>query len=318
VNVLITGAFGNVGTSLLRELLPRKTHNVRCFDLKTPVSEKRARNYAGQVEIVWGDVRNAADVQRAAADQDVIIHLIAIIPPKSDVNPEVTKAINVGGTINILNAIKGKPTRLIYSSSLALFGATQHMPPPRTVDDPIQLTDVYTETKAECERLIKESGVNYTILRFGAVLPIDALGTIDPLMFEVPLTDRMEFVHTYDVGLALANAIVSTDIIGKTLLIGGGKRCQLYQREVMTKPFEALGIGALPESAFGSTTYHLDWLDTTDSQAYLKYQRFTFDDYVRDVVAAIGWKRHAIRVLRPFIRRYLLAGSPYYKRTRQS
>jgi UDP-glucose 4-epimerase len=314
LNVVVTGAFGNVGTSVLRELLPRGKHRVRCFDLQTRRNVKRSRVYTGQVEIVWGDIRNPQDVERAIARQDVVIHLAAIIPPQSDANHEVTRAVNIGGTTNILNAIGSRPVRLIYASSLALFGVTQHLPPPRTVSDPIQITDVYTETKAECEKRIRESGVRHTILRFGAVLYIDALNMLSPLMFEVPLTDRIEFVHTYDVGLALANAIERDDIDGKILLIGGGKRCQLYQREIMSKPFEALGIGMLPESAFGSTPFHTDWLDTTESQALLQYQRFTFDDYVQDVLKGLGYRRYFIPPLRPIIRYFLLRGSPYYRK----
>ncbi|MFN8527767.1 MAG: NAD-dependent epimerase/dehydratase family protein [Anaerolineae bacterium] len=314
MNILITGAFGNVGTSLLHELLPRRQHTIRCFDLHTPVTERHARRYGDQIDIVWGDIRNPDDVNRAVKDQDVIIHLIAIIPPGSDRDHDRTRAVNVGGTQNILNAMQAsdRPTRLIYGSSLALFGRTQHLPPPRTIHDPIQTTDVYTETKAECERIIQASGVRWSILRFGAVMPIDALKNIDPLMFEVPLTDRMEFVHTFDVGLALANAIDTDAIDGKILLIGGGTRCQITMREITSGPLEALGIRMLPDSAYGTTPYHTDWLDTTESEALLHYQRFTADDYVRDVVTAMGWKKHAIRLLAPVIRRYMLSKSPYY------
>jgi len=39
MNVLLTGAFGNVGLSTLEELL-RQGHQVRCFDLKTRANEK--------------------------------------------------------------------------------------------------------------------------------------------------------------------------------------------------------------------------------------------------------------------------------------
>jgi UDP-glucose 4-epimerase len=314
MRILITGAFGNVGTSLLHELALDK-HQVRCFDLKNPRTEKVAARYASRVDVAWGDVRRLEDVQAAVKDCDVVIHLIAIIPPQSIAQPDLTRSINVGGTKNIITALKAmpKPAKLIYSSSLALFGQTQHMPPPRTVADPIQIMDVYTETKAECETLIKESGLTWAILRFAAVLPLDVLSTIDPLMFEVPLTDRAEFVHTRDVGLALANAAQSETVWGKILLIGGGKRCQMYQRELIAKPLQAMGIGMMPDHAFSTVSYHLDWLDTSESQAILQYQRHSFDDYVRDIVQGIGWRRPFIRILGPIIRRYLLSTSPYYR-----
>ena len=103
---------------------------------------------------------------------------------------------------------------------------------------------------------------------------------------------------------------------GRTLLIGGGPRCQLYQREVIAKPLEALGIGMLPEEAFGSTPYHTDWLDTTESQALLRYQRHGFDDYVAHMLDAVGWRRHPIRLIGPLARWWMVRGSPYYRRAR--
>lgn len=319
-NILITGAFGNVGTSLLHELLPLKQHHIRCFDLKTPANERRAKQYEGQVEIVWGDIRNQDDVNRAAAGQDVVVHLIALIPPISDRDHAVTRAVNVGGTENVIRALQAadRPVRLIYSSSLALFGKTQHLPPPRTIADPICVTDVYTETKAEAERLIKASGLHWALLRLGAVMPLDNTKNIDPIMFEVPPTDRVEFVHTYDVGFALAQAIDTPEIDGKILLIGGGPHCQMTSRAMYDGILDLFGIKPLPSEAFTQVPYHTDWLDTTESQTLLKFQRHSFDDYRHDVARAMGWKLHAARLVAPLLRRYMLSLSPYYRASKSS
>lgn len=312
--VLLTGAFGNVGRSFLREVAGRG-HEVTTFDLPTRANRRHARR-AG-VAARWGDVREPGDVRAAVRGHDVVVHLAAIIPPGSDRDPERAEAVNVGGTVNVIDAARAEGAiRIVHASSLALFGPTQHLTPPRTLDDPIRPTDPYTNHKAACEALLGESGLDITILRFGAVIPLEVLGTIDPLMFEVPLTDRIEFVHTWDVGLALVHAIEREDVSGRTFLIGGGRRCQLYQRELVAKPLEALGIGMLPDTAFGTTPYHTDWLDTTDSQAVLAYQRYSFDDYVEHMLDAVGWRRHAIPLARPLARWWLLRGSPYYRRAR--
>ena len=77
-----------------------------------------------------------------------------------------------------------------------------------------------------------------------AVIPIDVLGVLDPLMFEVPLDDRIEFVHPWDVGLAVRQRLDNDSVWGNTFLIGGGPRCQIFQREIIRKPLEALGIGS--------------------------------------------------------------------------
>ena len=317
MKVLLTGPFGNIGTSAIPELL-EQGHTVRTFDIPTTENRSASRKYRDRIETVRGDIRVPEDVIEAVRDREIVIHLAAIIPPKSDADPDLAQAVNVGGTTNVIRALEqaASGARLIHASSLALFGKTQDRPPPRTVDDPIVPTDPYTHHKAECETRIRASGLTWAILRFGAVLSVNALSQIDPIMFEVPLGDRIEFVHTRDVGLALANAVSSTEIWGKTLLIGGGPRCQLYQREIIQRSCESLGIGMLPDSAFTTTPYHTDWLDTAESQRLLRYQRLTLDDYVRDVVARVGSRRVFIKLLRPLVRRRLLALSPYYGRQR--
>ncbi len=318
MKIVLSGAFGNVGASALGELL-LQGQTIRCFDLQTKANQKVAQKFAGQIEVIWGDIRHLDEVKQALQGQDVVIHLAAIIPPLSDRQPDLARAVNVEGTQNVITAIQSMPipAKLIQASSVALFGQTQHQAPPRTVADPLQPTDLYTHHKAECEKMVKESGLTWTILRFGAVLRLAILTQIDPLMFRVPLTDRIEFVHTYDVGLALANAAVSEEVWGKTLLIGGGPKCQLYQRELIAGGLEAMGIGMLPAEAFDSTPYHTDWMDTTASQQLLNYQRHTYQDYLHDMSTLLGYRRYVIRALRPFIRYFLLRQSPYYQAKRK-
>jgi nucleoside-diphosphate-sugar epimerase len=319
MKVLLTGAFGNVGSSTLREMV-RRDHTIRCFDLKTKANQKTARSFGDRIEVVWGDIMRQDDVMRAVADRDLIIHLAAIIPPMSEAKPEMAREVNVGGTRNVLTAAKSLSRRpkFIYASTVSLFGLTQDQPAPRTVDDPIRPTDNYTHHKAECEGMIKESGLGWAVLRFGAVLSLAVLGSIDPLMFEVPLNNRMEFVHTYDVGLALANAVSSDEIWGKVLLIGGGSKCQIHQRDILKGALEGMGIGMLPEEAFTSKPFYVDWMDTSESQRLLKYQRHTYDDYVRHVSALLGYRRYFIRLLRPLIRSMMLNQSPYWRALKNS
>ncbi|MGH8974498.1 MAG: NAD-dependent epimerase/dehydratase family protein [Acidimicrobiia bacterium] len=310
MRVLLTGAFGNVGTSVLREIDGRG-HDVVCFDVATRANRKRAA--AAGAGAHWGDIRDPGAVEHAMAGCGAVIHLAAIIPPGSDRNPALAEAVNVGGTANVIAAARAHGgVRIVFASSLALFGRTQHLPPPRTLDDPVVVTDPYTAHKAACEEMLRESALDVAILRFGAVLPLQVLGSIDPIMFEVPLSDRIEFVHTYDVGLALVNALEQEEVWGRTLLIGGGPSCQLYQRELITRGLAASGLGMLPESAFSTTPYHTDWLDTAESQRLLEFQRHTFDDYLAHLIPVLGWRRHAARVLRPLVCRWMLRQSPYY------
>ncbi|MBO0791285.1 MAG: hypothetical protein J2P36_10085, partial [Ktedonobacteraceae bacterium] len=73
-----------------------------------------------------------------------------------------------------------------------------------------------------------------------------------------------------------------------------------------------------PDEAFApdSKPYCTDWLDTTESQELLHYQRHSFDDIMRDVLAATrpaGVAAWLLPLLRPLIRRRMLRLSPYLK-----
>ncbi|MCL4505800.1 MAG: hypothetical protein M1434_07035 [Chloroflexi bacterium] len=74
MNVLLTGAFGNIGRSTLGELAGAG-HRVRCFDLPTrsnlKVAEVFSRRYGDQLQTVWGDLRRPDDVSAAVRDQAV-------------------------------------------------------------------------------------------------------------------------------------------------------------------------------------------------------------------------------------------------------
>ena len=311
MKVLVTGAFGNVGAQALEHLIERG-HHVRCFDIETRATRGAARRFQDSVETVWGDLRNADDVAAAVTDCQAVIHLGFIIPPRSEQEPERAHEINVGGTRNLLSALKALPAkpRIIFSSTASVFGKTQHLEPPRTSDDPLQATDHYTGHKVECERAIQESGLEWVILRFGAV-PL--LGQIDPIMYEVPLSNRIEFVHPQDVGLALANALECDGASGQILLIGGGQSGQMHFREYLRGLMDGAGVGMLPDEAFTTEPFYTDWLDTEKSQRLLNYQRYSFEDYVRQMPSALGHRYRMARALRPLVRWYITRLSPYYR-----
>lgn len=316
MKVLLTGTFGNIGTSTLEELV-RQSYTVRCFDLKTKATEKVARKFRRQAEVMWGDLRRPQDIATAVDDQDVVVHLAFIIPKMSatgvgsEEHPNWAREINVGGTRNLLDAMKAlpRPPKIIFASSYHVYGRTQNQPPPRTVSDPVRPVEHYSRHKMECEEMIQSSGLEWAILRLSAALPMNM--RLDAGMFDVPLDNRMEFVHTRDVGLAIANAVSSQDIWGKILLIGGGPHCQYYYREIAQRVLDATGVGMLPERAFGSTPFPTDWVDTTESQKLLNYQRRDLGHYIQEMRARLGFRHHLIQLLRPIVRHWLLNKSPY-------
>jgi nucleoside-diphosphate-sugar epimerase len=316
LKILLTGAFGNIGFSTLQELIKRG-QSVRCFDLPTRANRKRARQMAGNAEMIWGDIRDAGQVAALVRDQEVIVHLAAILPPEVDERLEEANDVNVNGTRYLLEAAKQQPQppKFFFSSSLDVFGFTQDQPPPRKVSDPVQATDAYTRHKLQCEEMITTSGLTWAIYRFGDVPPLAARKP-HPIMYRIPLDTRFDMLHTTDAGLAIANGVAGDAIWGRVWLIGGGPRCQVHYRDYLERMVDAIGVGRLPEAAFGHDPYCTDWLDSEESQRVLNYQRHTFDEIMNDVmtyVAPGGATRFIMPVIRPFVRRWILSMSPYMK-----
>lgn len=319
MKVLVTGGLGNVGRSCLTELL-RQQHQVRCLDLGTRANKKRANRLRGSIEFLWGDLRQAGDVARAIQGQDAVVHVAFILPPASDEYPELAEAVNVGGTRNLLDAMRSSvpPPRIIFISSFSVYGACQQKLPPRTASDPVQPMDNYNRHKVECESMVRESGLNWCILRL-AMVPPKSLGGFTPKMFDTPPGQRTEFVHPDDVGLAVANAVSSDQVWGRTLLIGGGHTSQMYFRDFVGRMMEAMGIGRLPDRAFATTACAFsDWIDTIESQRLLRYQRHSFDDFTSEIVASLGPMRYGLRLFSPLVRWWMLSQSPYYRAIKQS
>ena len=155
--------------------------------------------------------------------------------------------------------------------------------------DRVQRTDAYSGHKIDCERLVAGSGLRWSILRFADVPPIAVRGP-HPMMFRVPLEQRMEMIHPADAGLAVARAVACPEVWGRTLNVGGGPRCQVVYRDYLGAFLDAMGVGRLPDEAFSTEPYCTDWLDTEESQRLLGYQRRSFEDVVRETAALLGWR----------------------------
>jgi nucleoside-diphosphate-sugar epimerase len=323
MKVLLTGGFGNIGQHTIAQLL-KKGHKVRCLDLDTKANRQKARKLKGKVETAWADVSSRPDVEAAVRGQDAVIHMAWIIDLMwSEAHPEEARKVNVGGTVNIIEAMKAglsQGNKLVFISSVGVFGGTQHLPPPRKASDPVNPDIVYARQKTECEELVRESGLDWCILRPTLAIPIKAgRRDYDRLysLFDFPLDARIDFVDPRDVALAIANSLTSSEAAQKILLIGGGSRNQMLWRD-----YFRIGLGYLgrfPEEAFAppGTNPPIDWADTTESQGILNYQNHTLQDSVKEQQAAMGLGRHLVPLVAPLVRRQILQQSRYYKAAKQ-
>lgn len=317
--VLLTGAFGNIGQGTLDKLLAAG-HTVVCHDQEMAKTREVADKYAGRISTVWGDINDLAVLATALEGVDTVIHLVGIIPPLSEQDGELAERVNVGGTRAIIAAMEASKTakRLIFASSIAVFGTLQDRQPPLLNDSRESPTDNYGRTKVAAEQAIRSSSLKWTILRICAAPPVEIPkgGAHDiSTMFEMSADARVEFVHAEDVSSAFCSAVNCDESIGKSLFLGGGKECQLSGLEFATNMVRGNGIsGTLPAAAFKPgpiPVFYGDWVDTQESQRLLQFQHHTMEDFIGHMQAAMGWKYYLIRLISPLAKRVILKHSPY-------
>jgi nucleoside-diphosphate-sugar epimerase len=318
MNILITGSMGNIGTSTLTALQGRG-HCITCFDQPTLTNRRLAKRLPSTVRMCWGDIRQAGDLAAAVVNQDVVVHLAAIIPEvshtgdRSEENPSLAYDVNVTGTQNLIAAVKAMPvaSSIVFTSTLHVYGLTQHLAPPRKVHDPLNPADHYARHKVACEAMLRDSGLRWTILRLGVAVPMKLI--LSPAMFLIPPSNRIEYVHTLDAGVAIANAVETEAVWGRVWNIGGGPRCQLHYEDMLGAFMQLIGQAPLPQAAYNSVDFCVDWLDTQESQLLLSYQTHTYDDYLKAMTACLRPWLALIRFFRPVVRWVILRQSPYLR-----
>jgi len=312
MRILITGAFGRLGQACLREAA-RQGHDVSTFDVPAKQNRRVARKLfegelAGRSDVRahWGDIRELDDVTAAMESVDAVIHYAAVLPPVTDDAPELAEDINVGGTLNVIQAVRGtgRAIPILFPSSLTVFGINPDAPPPRRVGDPTRATDNYTDHKLQCEQALMESGLPFVIFRVAVSLGVALQGAEKASlasMLSVKADNRLEYIHPDDVATAMINAVGNDEAMGKTLLLGGGASCQVTQLDLINATLGAAGL-AFRADELGSSAYYTDWLDTEESQQLLQYQTVSFADFREQMHQKLRFVRPLVRTLAPIIK----------------
>jgi CDP-paratose 2-epimerase len=131
---VITGGAGFVGTNLAERLL-RDDHHVLIYDNLSRVGVEQ--NLQGlcqrhpRVEVQVADVRDKYKVERAVRSAQHVFHFAAqVAVTTSLVQPTVDFDVNAGGTINVLEAVRARPTPpiLIFTSTNKVYGDLRDLP----------------------------------------------------------------------------------------------------------------------------------------------------------------------------------------------
>ena len=322
MKVLLTGAMGNIGVATLEALLV-EGHDVVAFDVDSPRARKLAADFDSRAHVIWGDITSSESLSQALAGVDAVVHLAGIIPPNTDRAPELARRVNVDATRALIAQMEKSPTakRLVFASSMGIFGDVQDREPPLRADTPVSPADEYGRQKVECENAIRRSQLQWSILRLAAVTPIHLQAQDPSIMFESSATARFEFLHPSDAGNAFGRAVACADAVGQTLFVAGGPSCRMTYYDFITALMTTIGIGPLPVDAFVRSEparFFGDWVDTEESQRLLQYQTRGLDDQLADMRRDFGLLVPLIRLVRPLARWFVTRRSAYLRQNRQA
>jgi len=155
---LVTGSSGFIGSHLV-EALQKEGHEVKGIDIKSPVF------HDAPTELV--DIADSKKVMDTITDVDFVFHLAGLLGTHELVNNSYQATVlNIGGTVNVLEACKKIGAKMILASK------------------PNCWLNTYTITKVAAENFVKmyrrEYGVKAAILKW-----FNVYGPRQPLMEEI-------------------------------------------------------------------------------------------------------------------------------------
>lgn len=275
MKIFVVGGAGYIGSHVVRALLDRGDE-VMVYD---NLSSGALINLYPEGNFIQGDILDFQQLTRALSDDyDAVIHLAALKAAGESMEmPEKYAENNLSGTINLLNACcNAGVTRLIFSSSAAVYGEPEYLP----IDEkhPTRPANFYGFTKLEIERLLawydSLKNLRYAALRYFNAAGYDPKGRVRglernpanliPVIMETAANMReklsifgddyptedgtgvRDYIHVTDLAIAHVQAL---DYISKkdkslTVNLGSEHGLSVYQiletaREVTGQPIPA-------------------------------------------------------------------------------
>jgi nucleoside-diphosphate-sugar epimerase len=235
--VLVTGGAGYIGSVTVGRLLA-SGRRVRVLDNMMFGDESLApfRDSPG-LEVLAGDVRDAALVARATEGVRGVLHLAGLVgDPACALDPALTRAVNVESTITLAEAAKAaRVGRIVFASTCSVYGAAgDSWLDESSLTGPVSL---YAESNLESEALFRErlqgSGVECVLLRFATVFGVSPRMRFDLVVNLLTARALREGVlevhgggqwrpqvHVDDVASALVAALDHPRAAGRTYNVG--------------------------------------------------------------------------------------------------
>ncbi|BDA79727.1 hypothetical protein LPTSP3_g26570 [Leptospira kobayashii] len=199
MTILVTGGTGLVGSRLLRHMADSGTacRALIRSDKKLPTG----------VEAIEGDILDPDSLVGAMKNVSAIVHLAAVFRTHDE---DLIWKVNLEGTRNLIAAAKtyAPGARFIMASTSNVYSADN--PHPGREDDLVTPKHAYPASKISAEKEIRESDLNWSILRFPFVygegdghledLPKHIIGKWHP-------AQKLSTIHHHDIAVAIKMAL---------------------------------------------------------------------------------------------------------------
>lgn len=263
---LVTGGAGFIGSHLVEALVARG-EQVRVLDNFSTGRWGNLSAVQDRIEVIEGDVRDPLAVRQAIGGVEVVAHLAAVVSVEWSLqNPQETMDVNVGGTLNLLEAARqAGVSRFLFASSAAVYG--DHAELPLREDLPLRPLSPYAASKvageALCYAYLAAYGLSTVILRFFNVYgprqdphsPYSGVISIfvgrmrqglPPVVYGDGLQTR-DFVYVGDVVAALVRAGEQDGAAGALVNIARGEETSVLRLVMLLN--QALGTALEPDFA---------------------------------------------------------------------
>lgn len=247
MRALVTGGAGFIGSHLC-EALVAAGHSVCVLDDLSSGKRENLAPVAGRVDLIVGDVRDAAAVRRAAEGASVVFHQAAVVSvPVSIDDPQRTHDVNIQGTLNVLLAGRATGARVVFATSAAVYGQDPELPKRETMlPAPISPYGVEKLTSEHYARVFHECyGLEAVGLRYFNVFgprqdpasPYSGVISVFATRARAgqPITvygdggQSRDFVYVSDVVRANLLAATSAAAVGRCYNVGAGRRTTLLE-----------------------------------------------------------------------------------------
>jgi nucleoside-diphosphate-sugar epimerase len=221
MTVLITGATGLVGERLVPRLVEA--------GLACRLLLRAGKTYPSGAIAVTGDILDPSTLSEAVRGASAIVHLAAVFRTQ---DTDLIWKSNLEGTRNLLAAAQAHAPQVRFIMASTGHVYNRNTPYPGRETDAVEPEQAYPASKVAAEKALRESGLNWSILRFPFVYG-DRDGHLEELpkhlaAFGFHPANRMSTIHHRDIATAMRLALAG-DFDGRIVNISDEAPTTLYE-----------------------------------------------------------------------------------------